>query len=124
MNHEPPFKKNILRQTLASHADLMQAEKDQILNWNASFTDHDLIRRIVSRSKDIAKRGGVPLDENLLAMDITAVHLNSCPLNLYQILLSDDTTFHHDTILLGLHVDRKTGQLKGGFKPLLAKVKS
>lgn len=53
-------------------------------------------------------------------MDITAVHVNACPLKLDELLAADDFNFAHDVFGIRRHLDRETGELGGCFVPRFA----
>lgn len=53
-------------------------------------------------------------------MDITATHLNGCPLQLQKFLDADDFNFAHDLVGIVNHMDRSTGQLIRCFLPRCA----
>lgn len=86
------------------------------INMEANHNDSVLINKIVARA---AKAPNVhsPLD---LAMDITAVHLNGCPLDLDRLLAADDANFFHDIYGIIRHIDRNTGELLFCFLPRFA----
>lgn len=54
-------------------------------------------------------------------MDITAVHVNVCPLKLEELLAADDFNFAHDVFGIRRHLDRETGELGGCFVPRFAR---
>lgn len=56
-----------------------------------------------------------------LELDITAAHLNGCPLKLGELLHSPEADFCHDISGIKASVNRKTGQLEGLFRPRFAK---
>lgn len=70
----------------------------------------------------IAKRAASFLNLDLLAisMDITACHLNACPLRLVDLLAADDGNLAHDIGGIARHLDRETGDLRGCFVPRFA----
>lgn len=55
-----------------------------------------------------------------LAMDITAVHLNGCSLNLDDLLVAELGDFGHDVGGIARFIDRETGQLTECFNPRYA----
>lgn len=61
-------------------------------------------------------------DIDLLAadMDITACHLNGCPLDLGKLMNARDGDFGHDVFGIRRHINRTTGQLEEGFAPRCA----
>lgn len=94
------------------------------INWNISKEDDALIRAIVERAKqDGAERGSiVPALE--LQMDLTACHLNGCPLELERLLKFDSFDFWHDIAGIRSHIDRDTGQITKSFLPRSSKRRS
>lgn len=86
------------------------------INWEASAEDYDLIDQIVNR----ADRLGLVRDRTESTMDITAAHLNGCPLRLADMLAADDFNFIHDVGGIGRHIDTKTGKLQNCFLPRFA----
>jgi hypothetical protein len=53
-------------------------------------------------------------------MDITACHLNGCPLRLGELLGADDANFAHDVFGIRRHLNRETGKLEDCFCPRYA----
>lgn len=87
------------------------------INFNASPEDAALIDKIVDRAEGIYTRQSAPFDRMSVEMDITATHLNGCPLRLQKFLDADDFNFAHDLVGIINHVDRSTGQLTRHFLP-------
>lgn len=89
-----------------------------MINWKIENQDADLIKSIVER----AKRGGFIDIANSTdcIMDITAVHLNGCPLRLTEMLQSPDLDFLHDFNGIRSYIDRDTGKLTNCFLPRFA----
>ena len=85
-------------------------------NLSASPADAVLIQAIVDR----AVRDGHVKDRLGLMMDITAVHVNGCPLQLARLLEIETVHFLHDLSGIRAYVDRDTGKLTDGFVPRLA----
>lgn len=78
---------------------------------------------------DIAKRAATMLGEDLVElgfgmmdveMDVTACHLNGCPLELADLLATDASNFGHDIGGIIQHLDRETGELRDCFVPRFA----
>ncbi len=72
---------------------------------------------------EIAKRAAAQITGYTVMdadMDVTAVHLNGCPLKLQSLLDADRGNFAHD--LCGIHnaIDRTTGELQNCFLPRYA----
>jgi hypothetical protein len=90
------------------------------INFSCSIEDKRLIGQILAKGIAMAKEYNVEIDHVLVSMDITACHCNGCPLKLYQFLLSSPMDFAHDFCRIGLNIDRKTGKLMNGWRPLFA----
>jgi len=55
-----------------------------------------------------------------LQMDLTAVHLNGCPLNFDELAGAEGGDFIHDVSGIQRHLDRETGQLMDCWRPRYA----
>jgi len=55
-----------------------------------------------------------------LRMDLTACHLNGCPLQLDDLLGAEDSDFAHDVFGIVCNLNRKTGRLENCFVPRYA----
>lgn len=75
---------------------------------------HKIGKRMTIRYKEIHS---MDLDLIDMEMDISAVHLNGCPLDLKKLFKADDFNFAHDVIGIMNNIDRTTGQLKNCFSP-------
>jgi hypothetical protein len=60
------------------------------------------------------------IDRLAFAMDITAVHLNGCPLDLDKLLTAPSLDFAHDIVGIIANIDRRTGKLRRHFLPRCA----
>ena len=86
----------------------------------------DLIAKIVDRASatlmvgDTATNDVIVLIRMSLHMDITAAHVNGCPLRLAEWLEADDFNFAHDIAGIVRHIDRDTGKIGGLFLPRFA----
>jgi len=96
----------------------------KIIKWTASTKDRKLIARIVQRSVNL---GITPANWGVvsLSMDITACHLNGCPLKLAELLAADNFNFTQDIVGIQRHIDRDDssptcGQLLDCFRPRFA----
>lgn len=71
---------------------------------------------------DIAARAAELLEADLMtvSMDVTACHLNGCPLRLADLLTADEGNFAHDIAGIARHLDRKSGELQDCFLPRFA----
>lgn len=65
----------------------------------------------------------VGIDSLSLTMDISAVHVNGCPLRLKDLLKADDFNFWHDIFGIQKHINRATGQLNNCFIPRFATIR-
>jgi hypothetical protein len=87
------------------------------INWNASRDEMLLIIKIAYRAKRLLP------SRDLLGstMDITACHLNGCPLKLEDLFKSDEENFLHDVCGISRHINRRTGKLLHCFLPRFSK---
>ena len=96
------------------------------VNLTATFDDAKLIESIAFRFIRLVNRAA--RQENLLRgpnytsalslrKDLTACHLNGCPLRLADLLAADDFNLIHDVGGISGHIDRETGQLMDCFSP-------
>lgn len=97
-----------------------QEKRDDPLTFECTPQDLGAIAAIVKRANEIGAQSAPPVAFNsvIACMDIAAVHCNGCPLSLMQMLMADNVDFMHDFAGIGLHVDRATGKLRHGFKPI------
>jgi len=84
-----------------------------MLNWKASREEHALILEIVKR----AAQAWPDVNRMELNMDITAAHLNGCPLRLQELLEAEEFDFRHDVAGINRHINRQTGKLEDCFLP-------
>jgi hypothetical protein len=93
------------------------------INFMVSDADRAPISRIADRAHAIGlkhrPKGAVRKTLEYM-MDITAVHANGCPLDLYRLLAADDANFAHDVFGIERHLNRLTGQLENCFLPRFA----
>lgn len=82
--------------------------------------DHKLILQIADRAYEKSQRYGLGLDKLDLAMTVTAVHANGCPLRLADLATADDFNFSHDVVGMIRHIDTNTGRLRNCFVPRFA----
>lgn len=90
------------------------------MNWNVSRKDAKLIDKIVDRYIDLQPTSQVGCRMER-AMDLTACHLNGCPLDLEGLLAAKDMDLIHDVWGLFVHIDRTNGKLQDCFVPRYAK---
>ncbi len=92
--------------------------KRKTINWAISPRDAEIISRIVDRAVKLAASLGVSYGREDCQMDITAAHLNGCPLRLAELLAADDGNFGHDIFGIRWFIDRGTGKIDSGlFNP-------
>lgn len=98
---------------------LMQTRLNQLansgLNFDAPKEEMDLIIKIVAR---IMNKWGPNVVPKLLAMELTACHLNGTRLNLQALSDTDDQRLQADVFGIRRHIDRDTGKLKDGYLPV------
>lgn len=80
-----------------------------------------VIAAIASRAGIMAQSAGFDYPFMDADMDVTACHLNGCPLKLAQLLVADDANFAHDVFGIRRHLNRETGKLENCFLPRYAK---
>ena len=91
-----------------------------MINWIITKQDGDLITKIAKRALAKAEELGIQYDMMTATMDITACHLNGCPLKLTQLLNADNFNFVHDVFGIRQHINRETGELEDCFVPRYA----
>lgn len=87
------------------------------INWNASKEDRATIRAIAERAAELAKTAGFTYSRQSAELDLIAVHLNGCRLDLAGLLAADEGNFGHDILGIRQHLDRSTGKLAEFFDP-------
>jgi hypothetical protein len=90
------------------------------INWKISAEDAELILRIVDRAELVA-RPDLPFDRRNCVMDLTAVHVNGCKLDLVALLEAGEGDFIHDVWGIRRNIDRRTGRLSRFFTPRLSR---
>jgi hypothetical protein len=96
------------------------------INRNVSKEDAQLITEICRQYEQICRdenNGKLPKGYQRinLDMDLTACHLNGCPLDLEKLVAFDDFNLTHDVEGISAHIDRNTGKLTRCFLPRSAK---
>ena len=97
-----------------------------MINWNVTKEENDVIHKIAGRAKvmimenDSELSGRRRRDRRKIEMDITATHLNGCPLKLDDLLAADASDFCHDVFGIARFLDRETGKLGSYFVPRFA----
>jgi len=88
-----------------------------MIKWdNATKQEIIIINRICRKAKEILQE----LDLMSLSMDLTAVHVSGCKLDLEKLLNFDDSDLVHDVCGIIMNIDRKTGKLDNFFLPRCA----
>jgi hypothetical protein len=83
--------------------------------------DGTIIRKIADRAAAYAFMNGIQgYDAQTAAMDVTACHLNGCPLRLADLYCADDFNFVHDLFGINRHLNHETGKLEHCFRPRFA----
>ena len=79
------------------------------IDFDIERVDADRIKAILDRTEmmGITKHG----DRRVHAMDLTACHLNGCPLKLGAMVDGDIASVAHDIFGINQHLDRTTGQI-------------
>lgn len=91
------------------------------INFNATPSECHIIKQIAQRYKTLRESLGWQTDLLDVVMDITATHMNGCPLDLQKLLSAQEMDFAHDVAGIREHLDRKTGRLENCFLPRYAK---
>jgi hypothetical protein len=89
-----------------------------VINWDATPGEHRLIFAIANRVESLDFE--YPDSTQELVMDLTACHLNGCPLDLNGLLNASLGDLMHDALGIRQHLDRTTGKLGGCFLPRYA----
>lgn len=75
------------------------------------------IHKIAARAVNMAISAGFDYPMMDADMDITACHVNGCPLKLEELLRADEFNFAHDVFGIRRHLNRETGKLENCFVP-------
>lgn len=92
-----------------------------MLSFKTTTEDAALIQQIADRAAKLAATFDLTYQRPDIGMDITAVHVNSCPLDLEKLLDFDDGNFGHDVFGIRRFLDRDTGELRDCFVPRCAR---
>jgi len=92
-----------------------------MLNWSTEPEDADLIHEIAVRANRVADEVGITYAVQDAAMDLTATHLNGCPLRLQALATAPAGEFGHDVFGIRKNLNRETGKLEGFFHPRYAR---
>ena len=90
-----------------------------MISFKTTDEDAQLIFAVAKRAKQLCSK---PRQFDVLGfeMDVTACHVNGCPLKLTEWLAADDFNFLHDAAGIQRHIDRTTGKLGDCFWPRFA----
>lgn len=91
------------------------------LRLNPTLEEFNTIRAIVARALGTSDVLATDIDRLGLLLDITALHCNSCPLRLGELLAADEFNFQHDIVGIARNLDRRTATLRNTFQPRFAK---
>lgn len=91
--------------------------RKQIPSFDVSAEESNQILAIAKRAVALADKYGVDYKLLEAEMDITACHANGNPLNLADLLHTDDGNFGHDVFGIRQHINRTTGELENCFSP-------
>lgn len=92
-----------------------------MINWKTTKEENKMINKIVDRFFTFEELKNSNIPRTVVMMDLTACHLNGCPLKLEELLNADDFNFIHDVFGIGDNIDRDTGKLKNHFLPRFSK---
>lgn len=93
-------------------------KKADSMKWKATPEDAKLIGEIALRAWSLLTNKRKSQDLERIAEDLTACHLNGCPLRLTSMLWSSDHDLMHDVTLIFKRIDRRTGKLTGDELPI------
>ena len=93
-----------------------------MINWKTTDEDARRIAEIAHRAHGIAARFSPEqrITVRELLMDVTACHLNGCPLDLAGLQTAGNGDFGRDVFGIRRHIDRSTGALGDCFVPRYA----
>jgi len=83
------------------------------INFKANAEERKLIGAIALRAVCEMKE----LDQETVEMDITAAHLNGCPLDLKRLLCASKLVLLHDVLGINRNISHETGALQNCFLP-------
>lgn len=125
------FRKNIVRSAVDSIiSGSAKAERKEAgsqafqLSYACSDSDMQMIFEIAARAIAMYQAHGLPTPTPYdIAIDVATMHCNGNPLKLMQFMMSDNADFQRDLVGLRIHLDRRTGQLMNGWRPIFGEVK-
>ena len=88
-----------------------------MINFDLSPKDRRLVNQIARRAVNMAQEAKIAYDYKDAQMDLAAVHLSDCKLDLEKFLSAPDSDFGHDAFGIRKFIDRKTGKLTEAFVP-------
>jgi len=92
-----------------------------MISFNVKSKDEArTISKIAHRAVAMAASAGFEYPMMDADMDITATHVNGCPLKLDALLAADEFNFAHDVFGIRWHINRETGKLEDLFLPRFA----
>lgn len=92
------------------------------IKLEATPTETGIIKAIAERFvRSMVELGDRHWDTLSVEMDITACHLNGCPLRLGALLEAEAASFAHDVGGIIANLDRETGRLRNHFQPRFAR---
>lgn len=94
-------------------ADVKKAAR--IVAFTATPDERELVRKIIERAEQEDLFGGY--DRESLEMDLIATHANGCPIDFNKLLEAGRFDFTHDIAGIVRHLDRRSGELTGFFRP-------
>ena len=92
-----------------------------MINFKTDAITREVIAAIAKRGLSVYTDWKIPVELVTIQMNITACHLNGCPLRLVDLLTADGFDFAHDIWGIGQNLDRDTGKLLNHFLPRFAK---
>jgi len=82
-----------------------------VINWDTDATEDSQISDIVDGYLNLIGDPGNEAEKLRHRMNLTACHLNGCPLDLAKLLDAKAFALAHDVQGIDRHLDRDTGQL-------------
>jgi hypothetical protein len=87
---------------------------------NERRAETDLIKRIVDRAEQLARRFKQQTPRAAIVLDLVMAHRMQ-PLDLKMLLAADDGNFAHDVFGIMRHIDRNSGVMRDCFVPRFAR---
>jgi hypothetical protein len=92
----------------------------QTISFKTTKEEFDVIAQIADRAIEVARAAGIQYAKQTALMDLTATHMNGCPLRLAELLNAPMFDFSHDVFGIRRHLNRETGKLENCFVPRFA----